>query len=670
MVPESPAGLAQQAGVEHDPPSRVLILGPPEVADLIARELVRRGFDPVIFESHRKAASQPTPSLADPDAAQALRAILREFAGARKAKAGAESGRSRDFVHPGVSAWAERPELVTLGQEAGLEVIAPSVRVLSLFSSTLNLLSEAERVGIPNLLLSPDPLHGIREIEQLSRKMGNRFPFILKAVRTGGHHGMCPGHCVVHDSEDLSARVPLWMEQLRRSSGEVLFLAERYLEGARHIVVPFARMRQGRSGEDLRFFPWIDASLQCRHRKLIEFCPVQGLDPAAEKQIGRWVADLARACGYVGVGNLEFLVDGSRAFLINGSARLNLSFHLWERVAGTSAVAWQLAAQDFAARPGPDKPERKYAHGLALRIFAEDPLLQLPQPGEIEEATGRSEWDFPAAAAEASLLVGPGDSIPPQSSGFLGLIWAWGADRKQALTIARGVLDEFWIAGSLQTNERFLGELLSHPWVREGIFHSGFVDEEFLPSVRPPVELVRLFGSVCEQIPRALPPAKGAPADSGKWAVGDQWARPSSEGSRWIQGPEFRKMNSMRGVSGMIELSDGSRRRVLAFPLAKDRWQVRIGPWAMSVRRVPPAGEGAKRPSRLLALVSGRVHSVLYREGARVPAHEPLLLIESLGMLVPHALPSEVRILRWFLGPEDQVRAGEELAEFENAARN
>jgi hypothetical protein len=34
-------------------------------------------------------------------------------------------------------------------------------------------------------------------------------------------------------------------------------------------------------------------------------------------------------------------------------------------------------------------------------------------------------------------------------------------------------------------------------------------------------------------------------------------------------------------------------------------------------------------------------------------------------MLVPHALPKEIRVLKWKVAAEDIVGAGEELADFE-----
>jgi acetyl/propionyl-CoA carboxylase alpha subunit len=105
---------------------------------------------------------------------------------------------------------------------------------------------------------------------------------------------------------------------------------------------------------------------------------------------------------------------------------------------------------------------------------------------------------------------------------------------------------------------------------------------------------------------------------------------------------------------------------VCAFPVAQDKWQVRVGAWVLPVRRViRAAGDKPRRSPKLFALINGRVHSILYREGAVVPAHEPLLVLDALGMLVPHSLPVEVRVRKWNTAAESLVQAGEELAEFE-----
>jgi len=243
------------------------------------------------------------------------------------------------------------------------------------------------------------------------------------------------------------------------------------------------------------------------------------------------------------------------------------------------------------------------------------------------------------------------------------------SDRKQALHMARGVLDEIWLAGSLRTNQRFLAELVMHPWVREGLFHASFVDEEFLPEVRPDPERIRLYASVCAYTcdQWELP-----------YLVSDQWLKATPEILRWKSAP--RRWTSpaspqVHGLSGEIVVPDGRALQVCAYPLSDERWQVRIGEWTAPVRRARPKlallKESDKpRPSgpQISALVSGRVHALLYREGARTSAHETLVLIESMRTLVPHALPRPFVVKKWHVAAEEIVTQGQLLAELEPVA--
>jgi acetyl/propionyl-CoA carboxylase alpha subunit len=246
---------------------------------------------------------------------------------------------------------------------------------------------------------------------------------------------------------------------------------------------------------------------------------------------------------------------------------------------------------------------------------------------------------------------------------MIGSIWVGAKDRKQALTVARGVLSELWIAGTLQTNERFLSELLAHPWVKEGIFHAGFVDEEFIPSPAPPAELIPLFAAICSE---ALGPVKLNEGDREGWFIAGRIPAPAPKTGLipWTEPPRRWELPAGTAISGTIQHPDGRKLRAAAFPLVPGRWQARIGLWNVTVRRVHKQAGATPQP-RILALVPGKVDSILFRADAVAPAHEPILILESLRMLIPHALPAAVRIKKWKVKAGDDVELGQELAEFE-----
>lgn len=241
---------------------RALVLGPARgVAERIAEQLQKLG----IQSELPGLSDERLPSLSDPNSLEQLREIFKDF----KTKISTKNDGLPGYVHPGWSSWAERPEFPALVRQSGLIPIAPSPKVIALFSNKLSLLDQASKLKIPNLMIESTPMHSLREIEEFVQASRQRFPFILKAAKGGSRYGLT----VIHETAELQEKLPLWLEQLRANCGEVILFAERYLEGARCISVSFARL----PGGEFRVFPLVDASLQCRHRKVMEFCPAQGL---------------------------------------------------------------------------------------------------------------------------------------------------------------------------------------------------------------------------------------------------------------------------------------------------------------------------------------------------------------------------------------------------------
>ena len=636
---------------------KALVLGEKLNAERIAAQLAEEGFDPILQEElHQKSL----PTLIDGARFQKMRNLFAKF---KNISAG------KGIVHPGTTLWAERPELLTIAYEFNLLTLGPSAKVLSFFRNKFNLLFEAGRIGVPHLLLKCDPMHSVREIQEWVLRSGQSFPFVLKAVKGEGSQGIF----IVQDPSSFEKAVPLWLDQLRQSLGEVILFAERFLEGARHVFIPFARFQDGR----INIFPISDASLQSRHRKIIEFCPANCIDPPVHKRLIEYVTILARHSHYVGVGAFEFLLEDSEPFLINGMPRLNSGFQLWESVAGTRAVSWQIATSGI----WPDAewplalPENQWKSGMSLRIYAEDSVFQLPQAGNVRELSDDRTWKFheydadgnsngePSARGELNLNIKQGESLSIFDSGIVGTLFVTAHTRSNLVKTAQRILEKIWIAGSLHTNERFLMELLKHPWVKEDVFHIDFIDDEFLLPIQPSREVIEMAGRLCSF---ALTQEKKT-----DWIIGEQWMVSAAQSELpipWTRLPQIWTDQSRTGVSGVIYFSDEAELRACVFPLddSLDRWIVRIGSWFLNVRgMIKQTAEEKRKNLHLSALMAGRVHAVLFREGTTIPAHHPLLMIESFGALVPHALPTSARVTKWKVNAEDIVYSGQKLADLE-----
>ncbi len=556
------------------------------------------------------------------------------------------------LVHPGVGVWAERPEISNWVQGAGGVVVGPQARVITRFADKLLFLLEIQKLGLPQLLLANEPLASVRELE---RELGReRFPVVLKSLRRGGA-GIWVR--VFHSYEDMRDGLPLWMEQLERNVGSSAFFVERYLESSRKIAVPFVRFQNG----FFHPFSCVDASLQSRHRKILELAPAPHLETSLETRLYEMTQTMAVHFGFVGVGAFEFLVEADDIYVVQGLPRLNSGYPLWEKLAGISAVELQIEALEYEApRKSMTELVRQKKAGL-FRIYAEDSQLQIPQPGKILELSAYG--DLGKSVTLGTLAAG--HEVDALSDGLLGMGCCEGDTWDEVFRNMNTANKSVWIAGTLQTNQRFLEEILVHPWVREGMFHSAFVDEDLIPQFYPERPWLEAMAGITEQWFTKLDPKLEKSASGHAWMVGDRFVKPQFPLSAlvdWTHVPKD-ETDYLSGVLKAPEIRSGESQRFLVAPLAEDRFQVRLGEWGFRVRRVDLFGE--KPQLKLLAQLAGRVHALLFREQAQVSPGDPLLVIESLQALVPHPIGLPVRILRWKVRPEDLVSAGQELAELE-----
>jgi len=624
------------------PPS-ILVLGEGALAEQMKNDFLELGLQAQLVGGEQSPF--PLPKVTDFDAKTQFEALFKHWV----EQTGAE------WVHPGLTIWSERSEFEGWARQAGLSAISVSAKTLHLFWNTHQLLQLADDLGVPTLGLSDEPITSIREIENSIKKLVSEnqaaLPFVLKsAYRARSGYGSR----VIRSFEDLREWVPLWMDQLREHTGQSLLFIERYLESSRSYVQPFARMKSG----ELEFFPIIDASLSFEGKNWLEVCPAQSLDRETKEMVEDYSRRILEKCDFVGVGNLVFLCNGRDVYLTEGLARPNFAYRLWENVARTKALQWQLHAIAPALLVKHPKPRPKLQAsspicGLNLKIFAEDTWLKIPHPGVVHEVSTTTEWS--EGSHEGSLVwdVVPGHEILWNASGSVGHLTVFAEDWQKALTATRSILKEIWLSGGIQTNERFLYELLSHPWVEESMFYTGFVDEEFIPKQVPDFDWSQILSSALSEV---APPLNEK--ESWIW-LNQRLPVAAAERLKWTQRVDF-DVGGLRGVKGFFRSEDGRTERICVFPLHPQRYVVRIQNWFFSVRRSEKG-----RPLQLMALTSGRIHSIFFREGSKIEPKQCVVIIESHQRLISHRLPVAVTLKKIKVQPEQIVQIGDELAELE-----
>ncbi len=640
-------GLAEK---EPPRPPAILVLGEGALATQIQDDLNDLGLNTVSMKDlPLSAEDRALPKLNDLDANVRFQKIFRAFRSLER-----QHQSEHSWIHPGVTVWSERAEFEGWARQAGMATLSTPAKALHLFWSTLQLLNMAESIGLPTLIISGEPVASIREIEASIKKLFQdgraTLPFVLKsAFRVRGGFATR----VIRSLDELHEWVPIWINHIQEHSGESLLFIEKYLESARCYVQPFARLKSG----EIELFPIVDGSLMVEGRNWIEVCPAQNVDDFIQSKIETYSKKLLEHADFVGVGNLVFLTNGVEVYLTEGLARLNLGYRLWEKVARTNALQWQIHTLMPGLLVDAPKPRAKLSLaapivGLHLKLYAEDTWLKIPHPGVVHEQSSKSEWNDGDQEGSLSWGVRPAQNVDWKASGALGYITSFSSNWRTALKTAKSILKDIWIAGGVQTNERFLYELLSHPWVEESMFYNGFVDEEFIPKQIPDQLWFTWMSQALNEVSEPLD-------EKESWLWMNHRLPVTPDRFQFIERLDF-VANGLKGVQGAFLNEKGKPERFCIYPLNRNRYVLRIQNWFFSLRRSEKG-----RPLQLMALTSGRVHSIFFKEGSRIEPKQCVLIIESHQTFISHRLPIPVVLTALKVKAEDEVIIGQELAELE-----
>jgi acetyl/propionyl-CoA carboxylase alpha subunit len=207
---------------------------------------------------------------------------------------------------------------------------------------------------------------------------------------------------------------------------------------------------------------------------VVEEAPSPFVSERPEIRAGLTEAALAaaRAIGYRNAGTVEFVVDrDGQYYFIEMNTRLQVEHPVTEAITGVDLISWQL---DIAAGAHLTLQQSDLAiNGAAVecRLYAEDPDRKfMPRPGRIERFEPPTGEGIRVDAG-----VGPHQDVTPYYDPMIAKLSAHGPDRATALARCRAALEDFTIEG-LTTNRAFLADVLAHPDVQAGAFHTGWLE--------------------------------------------------------------------------------------------------------------------------------------------------------------------------------------------------
>ncbi len=597
-----------------------------------------------------------------------------------------------DAIHPGYGFLSENAGFAAACAEAGIAFVGPSPEAIRAMGEKDTAKRLMEHAGIPVIPGHREDSRDLRTLETRARLLG--YPVMVKAVAGGGGRGM---RRVEHEV-DLGEAIAGARREARTAFGDDRLLLEKFVRRPRHVEVQIAGDTHGNV---VHLFER-DCSLQRRFQKIVEESPSPAVTPDLRAALGEAAVRAARVVDYVGVGTVEFILDGSGAFyFMEMNTRLQVEHPVTEAITGIDLVAWQLWIAGGEPLPLRQEEIAFSGHAIEARLCAEDPARDfLPATGQLVRFRPPPARASRGGRAYVRIDTGfvEGDVVSPHYDSLLAKLIVWDRDRESALRRLAHALADTELVGP-PTNLGWLRAVVRHPAFVSGEFDTGFVERhgaELQPRPGPAPEVVLALAALFVLLDRRRQArgAVGAADPCSPWAIADGWRL--NDDAR----DEIRFIDSgtpvtvpVRGSGPDIELTlPGGAVAVSGALEAGDRLSARIGGVVMAAAVVSRQdGRGSQRlvvmtpdltheleledplatagaveteDGGLTAPMPGKITQILCANGARVGRGDALMVLEAMKMEHTVTAPCDGRVERIRFAAGDQVDEGESLLDF------
>jgi len=278
---------------------------------------------------------------------------------------------------------------------------------------------------------------------------------------------------VVENENDLEEEVKRASSEAKSAFGNGAVFIEKYVEKPRHVEIQVLADKHG----NVVYLFERECSVQRRHQKVIEEAPSTVLTPEIRKKMGECAVHLSKACGYVGAGTVEFLVDAKKNFyFLEVNTRLQVEHPVTEMITGVDLVKAQIKIAQGEKLDFCQEDLKIDGHSIEVRVYAEDPATNfLPDIGtlityKIPQGSGvRVDDGFEE-----------GMDIPIYYDPMIAKLVVHGKSREEAISRMIRAINDYKIIG-VETTLPFCKFVLQHNAFVSGDFDTHFVKKYFSP---------------------------------------------------------------------------------------------------------------------------------------------------------------------------------------------
>jgi len=376
-----------------------------------------------------------------------------------------------DAIHPGYGFLSENPEFAQACAAAGIIFVGPSAASMRVLGNKIAARNLAIAAAVPVMPATPPLPLDLAECARLAQQVG--YPVMLKASWGGGGRGMR----VIESDAQLAELLPVARREARAAFGNDELYLEKLVRRARHVEVQILGDAHG----NLVHLYERDCTVQRRNQKVVERAPAPFLSDAERAALCELALRIGRAAHYCNAGTVEFLqdADSGALFFIEVNPRIQVEHTVTECATGIDLVKAQIRIADGEriGEPGCDVPPqsqiRLSAHALQCRITTEDAYNNfIPDYGRI--TAYRSPAGFGVRLDAGTAYAGA--VITRSYDSLLVKVTTWAATPEETIARMHRALWEFRVRG-VETNLRFLDQIITHPRFVHGQYTTRFIDE-------------------------------------------------------------------------------------------------------------------------------------------------------------------------------------------------